>query len=455
MTNPWVREFWRFLALSLLAFIIGSVLGSVRVVFAVWLVVYLGWHLRNLYKLERWFRKGQRKDPPNGMGIWEDVFHHIYRLKQRNRVSKRKLASMLNRFQKSTSAMPDATVILNQYGEIEWFNKAARLYLGLQKKKDIGQRIDNLIRNPAFVKLLVSNDLSDPVVISSPVDELLMLSIRMVPYAKNQMLMVVRDVTRLQHLEQVRRDFVANISHELKTPLTVMAGYLENFLDEDNSANKGFEKALTQMHQQASRMSQIVDDLLMLSKLESEETVLLEQVVVAAILGSLKEDAELIAKGERKVTLEVEPNLLVMGSEKELHSAFSNLISNAVKYTPVDGEIKIRWYAMDGSGFFEVEDNGAGIPSSHIPRLTERFYRVDPGRSRDQGGTGLGLAIVKHVMQRHDAHLHISSIPGKGSIFQCKFPAKRVLIKDIGEHNSDSRKNLAEEHIDKLDKRVS
>lgn len=449
MANPWVREFWRFIVLSALVLIVGAIFDRQSAVFYIWLGVYVAWHMRNLYRLERWFRKGQRQDPPDSIGIWGDVFHHIYRLKLRNRDSKRKLANMLNRFQKSTSAMPDATVILNQYGEIEWFNKAAHQYLGLKKKKDIGQRIDNLIRNPRFVKLLVSNDLSDPVIISSPVDEQLMLSIRMVPYAKNQMLMVVRNVTRLHHLEQVRRDFVANISHELKTPLTVMSGYLENFLDDENARNeKGFDKALEQMYQQAERMSQIVEDLLMLSKLESEETVLLEQVVVAVVLEGIKEDAQQLAKGKRVLRVEAEENLLLMGSAKELHSAFSNLISNAIKYTSMDGTIEIRWYSQDGMGVFEVEDNGVGIPASHIPRLTERFYRVDPGRSRDQGGTGLGLAIVKHVLQRHEAQLVVNSIPGKGSLFQCKFPSKRVLVKDLN-------KNPVGEKPDDLDKRVS
>ncbi|MDH5326275.1 MAG: phosphate regulon sensor histidine kinase PhoR [Gammaproteobacteria bacterium] len=433
MANPWLREFWRLLMLSLLALVIGSVVGRVSTVMGIWLGVYFGWHLRNLYKLERWFRKGQRQDPPDGMGIWGDVFYHIYRLKQRNRESKRKLANMLNRFQKSTSAMPDATVVLNEYGEIEWFNKAAKLYLGLKKKKDVGQRIDNLIRNPAFVKLLVSSEESeDPVVISSPVDEQRILSIRMVPYAKNQMLMVVRDITRLHHLEQVRRDFVANISHELKTPLTVMFGYLENFLDDDKDQqwSPASKKALQQMVQQTARMSQIVEDLLMLSKLESDDVLRPEPVPVALLLNSIKQDAQLLAKDERTITLENEPFLQIMGSEKELHSAFSNIVSNAVKYTGKGGCIEIRWYSEDGMAFFEVKDDGMGIPAAHISRLTERFYRVDPGRSREQGGTGLGLAIVKHVLQRHEAQLSINSVPGKGSVFQIRFPAKRVLIKE-------------------------
>lgn len=431
MSNPWIREYWRIFALALTALAVGAMVGQVLVVFLCAVLVYLGWHLYHLQRLERWFAEGQQKDPPDAKGIWGEVFYQVFRLKQKNRIAKKKLANMLSRFEKSTAAMPDATVVLNPHNEIEWFNKAAKDQLGLKKKKDRGQRIDNLIRFPQFVTMLNSGDFSQPVIIPSPVDKNISLSIRLIPYAKKQLLLVARDITRLQRLEQIRRDFVANISHELKTPLTVMSGYLENFLEDDELAAGPYQKALGQMQQQTDRMARIVDDLLMLSRLETDELIKTpEPVAVPVVLTSLCEDAKLLAKDKQQVVhCEIDTSLWLQGSEKELHSAFSNLISNAVKYSPVKGEIKVQWFADDNGAQFIVNDNGDGFTAEHIPRLTERFYRIDPGRSREQGGTGLGLAIVKHVLSRHDARLSIESEPGQGSTFICHFPKDKLIIK--------------------------
>ena len=431
MNSPWEREFWRIASLLVLALIVGASIGQILAVFTIAITAYLGWHLYQLYRLERWFANGQKNDPPDARGLWGDVFYHVYRLRIKSRNSKRKLADILKRFQKSTAAMPDATVVLNEYWEIEWFNKAAKKFLGLKKKKDKGQRIDNLLRAPKFVSYIAHGDFTEPVVIRSPVDDHVQLSVRLVPYARRQVLMVARDVTRIQRLEQVRRDFIANISHELKTPLTVMNGYLENIIDDESLSQGPYARALNQMQQQANRMSRIVDDLLMLSRLETDEVLKSpEPVAVPAILSSLYEDAMLLAKlREQKIKLEVDSNLWLYGNEKELHSAFSNLISNAVKYTTDGGEVTIRWYHDDDGAYCEVSDTGLGIAKDHIPRLTERFYRVDAGRSRDQGGTGLGLAIVKHVLNRHDAKLEVQSQIGKGSTFKCCFPYDRIMLK--------------------------
>ena len=431
MINPWTREFWRLCALLVVALALGAIVGQALIAFTLAVSGYLTWHLYQIYKLERWFANGQKKDPPDAKGIWGDIFYHVYRLRIKSRNSKRKLADILKRFQKSTGAMPDATVVLNEHWEIDWFNKAAKQYLGLKKKKDKGQRIDNLIRAPRFVNFIAEGDFSDPVIITSPINGQLILSVRLVPYARNQVLMVARDITRLHKLEQVRRDFVANISHELKTPLTVMNGYLENIIDDETFATGPYAKVLNQMLQQSNRMSRIVDDLLMLSRLETDEVMKApEPVAVPAILSSLCEDAELLAKErQQSVKLEVDANLWLQGNEKELHSAFSNLISNAVKYTPDGGEISIRWYHNETGAYCEVQDSGVGIAKEHIPRLTERFYRVDAGRSREQGGTGLGLAIVKHVLNRHDASLEVTSKPGEGSTFKCCFPYSRIMLK--------------------------
>ncbi|MCG6968500.1 MAG: phosphate regulon sensor histidine kinase PhoR [Gammaproteobacteria bacterium] len=431
LANPWIREFWRLCALLLLALVVGAIIGEVLVAFMVAVSGYLAWHMYHLYRLERWLSGGQKNDPPDAKGIWGDIFYQVYRLRIKSRNSKRKLADMLKRFQKSTAAMPDATVVLNENWEIDWFNKAAKHYLGLKKKKDKGQRIDNLVRNPRFVSLIAEGDFSEAVVITSPYDDNVYLSVRLVPYARNQVLMVARDVTRLHQLEQIRRDFVANISHELKTPLTVMNGYLENIIDDEMFAGGPYARALSQMQQQSNRMSRIVDDLLMLSRLETDEVVKKpEPVAVPAILSSLYEDALLLAKlRQQTIRLEATSNLWLQGNEKELHSAFSNLISNAVKYTPDGGEVWIRWYHDEDGAYCEVKDSGVGIAAEHLPRLTERFYRVDAGRSREQGGTGLGLAIVKHILNRHDARLEVQSKLGEGSIFRCCFPAARIMIK--------------------------
>ena len=391
-----------------------------------------------VYKLERWFANGQKHDPPDARGIWGDIFYQVYRLRIKGRNTKRKLADILKRFQKSTGAMPDAIVVLNEHWEIEWFNKAAKQYLGLKKKKDKGQRVDNLVRNPRFVSLIAEGDFSEPIIIHSPPDDNVFLAVRLVPYARKQVLMVARDVTRLHRLEQIRRDFVANISHELKTPLTVMSGYLENIIDDESFAGGPYARALNQMQQQANRMSRIVEDLLMLSRLETDEVVKSpEPVAVPAILSSLSEDALLLAKlRQQQIKMEVNPSLWLYGNEKELHSAFSNLISNAVKYTPEGGEVKIRWYHDEDGAYCEVSDTGLGIAKDHIPRLTERFYRVDTGRSREQGGTGLGLAIVKHVLNRHGAKLLVESQIGKGSTFRCCFPYERIMLK---QQNSEQK----------------
>ncbi|WP_455205505.1 phosphate regulon sensor histidine kinase PhoR [Kaarinaea lacus] len=432
MNNPWVNEFWRIVVLIIPVTVVGAIFDAGLLVFTLALCAYFGGHIYQLYRLERWFSEGQRQDPPDAKGIWGEVFYHIYRLRQKNRISKKKLANMLSRFQKSTSAMPDATVVLNEQGEIEWFNRAAKQFLGLKKKKDRGNRIDNLIRYPRFVAMLASAEFDEPVEIPSPINEDLVLSVRLVPYAKKQLLLVARDVTRLHRLEQVRRDFVANISHELKTPLTVMNGYLENFVDDDSFALGPYAKGLQQMQQQTVRMSRIVDDLLMLARLETDEVDKTpETVAVPAMLASLFEDAELLAKErEQHLESEVDPALWLYGNEKELHSAFSNLLSNAVKYTPNGGDIGMRWYANEQGAYFEVTDTGDGIDADHLPRLTERFYRVDTGRSREQGGTGLGLAIVKHVLNRHNARLIVDSKLGEGSRFVCHFPPQKVMVKE-------------------------
>lgn len=432
MSNPWIAEAWRAAGIFIAALLLGWLLGVTPLMLLLASLGYLAWHVRNLYRLERWYHQRKRFHPPEGSGIWGEVFYHVYQLQQRNRKRKRKLSNMLARFNESTSAMPDATVVLDMDGTIEWFNKAAVQYLGLRPAQDVGQRIDNLIRHPRFVEFLAKGEFSGPLEVASPLDDGIALSFRFIPYGKGQLLMVARDITRLKHLERVRRDFVANVSHELRTPLTVIAGYLENMGDANDECSKKWGKGIGQMQDQTRRMIRIVEDLLLLSRLEAVDKGLArDPVAVPAILAVLREEAVSLSgeKGHEIVT-EVDESLWMLGAEKVLHSVFANLIFNAVQYTPAGGRITIRWGQRDNTLCFEVEDTGIGISAQHIPRLTERFYRVDSGRSRDSGGTGLGLAIVKYGLDRHQGRLRIQSQPGQGSVFRCEFPADLAMRRE-------------------------
>ena len=431
MLGSWAQELWRITLLVAAAFLIGALAGHITAFLFLALFAYLAWHLINLYRLERWLRESKKLQPPEAGGIWGGVFNHIYRLQQRNRKRKRKLAAMLNRFQESTAALPDGTVVLSPAGEIEWYNDAAHRLLGLRSPQDVGQRIDNLVRHPAFTDFFVKGDYSTAVEFPSPSDPEVRVSVLVVPYGKDQRLLIARDVTRLQRLEQIRRDFVANVSHELRTPLTVLRGFLETLRDGAGTDPREWQRSLQLMEQQATRMQRIVNDLLLLSRLETEkEEPPRKRVAMPELLAAIVNEARVVS-GERAhaITLEAEPGLYLNADEDGLRSAFSNLVLNAVQYTPDRGRITIRWYADEAGAHLEVADTGVGIAAHHIPRLTERFYRVDVARSRQSGGTGLGLAIVKHVLNRHQARLRVASELGKGSTFICDFPAELILRK--------------------------
>ncbi len=423
MSDYWSSELWRLFLILLASALIGMLGGFAVEAILLAALGYLGWHLLNLHRLERWLVKGRKYQPPESSGIWGDIFHLIYKLQKNNRKRKKRLASILGRFQEATHALPDATVVLTPGGEIEWFNQAAEKMLGLRPPADIGQRIDNLLRNPQFTAYLNSGETEEGLEIPSPLSDIQTLFVRIVPYGEQRNLLVARDVSQRIRLEQVRRDFVANVSHELRTPLTVVNGYLETMRDSGDPGLQSWQQALSVMEQQSLRMKRIVDDLLLLSRLENGSTSGNDVVDVPAMLASIREGAEMLAT-EKNLTvhLKADRSLNIVGTESELYSAFNNLVGNAVRYTPEGGEITIRWYSDSEGIKFEVSDTGVGIAPRHIPRLTERFYRVDVARSRDSGGTGLGLAIVKHVLLRHHATLKIESRLGIGSTFICLFP---------------------------------
>lgn len=427
MNGAWGVEIRRMAGLLVLALFAGFVSGQYLLALLLVAVGYLAWHLRNLNQLVCWLRAGKGFQPPEASGIWDDVFENMYRLEQRNRKRKRNLRRLLKRFHKMSAALPDGTVELRSDSEeIEWWNSAAARYLGLKYPRDVGQRISNLLRHPEFQGYMKDADFEQAVEIPSPVDENLTLRIRIIPYSGNRRLLIARNMTRLQYLERTRQDFVANASHELRSPLTVLSGYLETLVGAEGDC-ADYAPQLRTMQAQTERMNRIVDDLMLLSRLESEAPKTdPHPVAVAQMIDTIASQArELSGLEAHEIETHVDRTLCLQGRESELYSAFSNLVFNAVRYTPPGGRIVIRWQDSEGGPLFSVSDTGVGIAPQHLPRLTERFYRVDAGRSRARGGTGLGLAIVKHVLIRHNARLSIDSELDKGSTFSCRFDPER------------------------------
>ncbi len=403
----------------------GLALGDPLPLLLVGSLACLGWQLLHLYRLDRWLRSDMRATAWALDGFWREVYWHFQRQRSRGSKRKSKLRRTLRNFQQGVSAIPDAIVLLNQRRQVIWCNLAARRLLGLDPAQDRGLAIISLVRHPAFVSYLDHWPEQETVLFGSPVDPEIKLRAQLLPYTKKQYLLWLSDVSESQRLEQMRRDFVANASHELRTPLTVITGYLETLQDTLGPDQQGWRQPLSTMQQQAARMMAIIRDLLLLSRLENaDEPVTLVPVAVPEMLAHIVADARaLSAEGGHDVRLDAESGLWLNGLERELHSAFANLVFNAVQHTPSGSHITVRWYHDEHGVHLAVSDDGDGIPPQHLPRLSERFYRVDRSRQRGSGGTGLGLAIVKHVLQRHGASLHISSQLGAGSSFRCDFPA--------------------------------
>lgn len=392
------------------------------------LALRLLYHAAHLAGLSRWLQSPQRSTLPRGHGVWEEVLAELHRTLKSLETERDQLARALLRFRAAAQALPDGVVILDHDDRIEWANATARRQLGVDARRDAGSPVVNLVRHPDFVAYLRRSDYGAPLILRSTRTDAV-LSVRIIEFGADRKLLSSRDVTSEERLDTMRRDFVANVSHELKTPITVLSGFVETLADEEVVLTPTQRKRfLGLMSEQSQRMRHLIEDLLTLSALESSLTPSDEQeIAMQPLCDRLLEEGQALSAGRHQITVDVTTNAALYGSESELTSAFSNLVSNAIRYSPDGGSVHIRWRTDDGRGVFSVSDTGIGIDPRHIPRLTERFYRVDRGRSRETGGTGLGLAIVKHVLTRHDASLDVESTPGEGSTFSAVFPEQRVL----------------------------
>lgn len=404
--------------------LIGWLAGHPLAFLAAAALAYLGWHLVNLWRLHAWL-ENPADEVPEGAGIWRQVFDAIGKMEQKNRRQNERYRNMIGEFRSLTNAFPDATLVVDENDAITWFNDAAANLLGLRSPQDLGQVVTNLLRGPDFADWLAVEDrVNSPLEMPSPKNPNRWLSLSAVSFGESQRLLIMRDVTGVHEVERIRRDFVANISHEIRTPLTVLQGYLEML--QEHPAGE-VSDAVSRMQVQTRQMKSLLDDLLELSRLQSDELQGEEAVLdVPALLMQLREQAEELSQGAHELDFQADQSLLLFGVAADIESAFSNLISNAIRYSPDGGTVTVRWHESEGGPALSVTDTGIGVPQRDIPRLTERFYRVGSDRARQTGGTGLGLAIVKHVLNAHQAKLLIESELGEGSTFTATFPPERA-----------------------------
>ena len=436
MNIIWARSLVSLVLLAIVSAAIGAFAG-VKVALAFALVVLIVQSLFGTYHTERLWRLldapvyGQ---VPSAPGVWGEIYYRLHKLAKRWHAQVRQVEQQHSRFIQAIQASPTGVAMLDDHDQIEWCNAIAEEHFGLDARRDLRQHITHLVRHPDFVRYLNSLQYEQMLVMRGMGEKRQnVLSVQVFPYGENRKLVLSADITELERTDSMRRDFVANVSHELKTPLTVLSGFLETMrelpLDETDRA-----RYLELMEQQASRMRHIVDDLLVLAKLEGDAKPPSDHAVdMTAVLRHLQEDAATLSGGRHQISFTSDETLTVTGAETEIMSALGNLVTNAIRYTPDGGSIHVEWRLSGGVAAFSVTDTGFGIPAADIPRLTERFYRVDRSRSRDTGGTGLGLAIVKHVLQRHDSTLDVNSEEGRGSVFTVRFPAQRT-VRRLAEH---------------------
>ena len=428
MPRRWSKQIALLAAWVAAAALLGLWFGAPAWWLSAALALYVAHTLRQLYLLDQVLEGGKRVPPFATRGLWAEILARVDTLRTKSRNRKKKFHRVLKEIRESTGALRDGGVILNADNEIVWFNPAATWLLGLDPRTDIGHRIDNLIRYPEFVRYLAEPG-GEGITIPSPKVESGWIAVQLIPYGRNQRIAIVRNATREITIERTRRDFVANASHELRSPLTVISGYLDTLADDDDLP-ESWQVPITEMLRQADRMTQILRDLMELLRLESAESDAGHEFVdVCAMLDRMVKEFESVSAEHPTLSLSFETDAALLGNESELHSIFFNLLHNAVRFTPASGSVDVVWRADGQGGELAVTDTGVGIPNEEIPRITERFYRIDPGRSRAMGGSGLGLAIVKHALQRHDGTLEISSVEGEGSAFRCLFALQRLAFR--------------------------
>ena len=416
----------------ILSGIAGLLAGNFLAGLSLGLLICLVWQYRILENISRFLRNSGERKPPDSPGIVNEIVREIELLRERHKSREDELAGRLTRFEEAIVALPDAVVVMDADGRVEWANDKASEYLGIHGTRDRGQRLSHIFRQPELLEFLTHADKDNPqknLVIGSPVNADISLEIRITRYAGSSLLLVAGNVTDIQRTNRMRKDFIANASHELRTPLTVISGYLEAIDHEADELPGGWQARIRQMRNQTRRMQNLIEDLLKLSLLESKPSAELDnEVDIAELISAIHDEAQTLSGDQDHIfTLDIQAGLTVKGDQDSLYSAFSNIVFNAVQYTPSGGEIGIKWYGSGTGACLEVTDTGEGIPAEHIRRVTERFYRVDKARSREQGGTGLGLAIVKHVMVQHEAELKINSDPGAGTTVKCLIPGHRVI----------------------------
>ena len=425
LRHSWQRGIAQLLALYLAALVIGVLIGQMWPLLAIVSMAVVAWNYWRLWRLQQQFTGQRRRSPARGGSVWSDIERLLHRRQDDAHNRKRRLLGMLRAYRTAAAVLPDAVVIIDRNSQrVLWFNEACEHLLGFRYPRDKDQPVARLLKPLPVSVWMAAGQHAEPMVDApSPHDPNIRLNLRLIPYSEQHWLLVARDISKLMHLEQVRRDFVANVSHELRTPLTVIHGYLE-LLDTDEIPE--WTPMFDEMRVQSQRMAQIVEDLLTLSRLEAQELLAEDTVSMRAMLQSLRREGEALSHGRHTIIIEDATRLDLVGSTKELHSAFSNLVSNAVRYTPTGGTITIRFTPEGDGAVLAVHDTGYGIAPQHLPRITERFYRVSTSRSRESGGTGLGLSIVKHVLAMHHAQLEITSEVGKGSVFLIHFDAAHV-----------------------------
>lgn len=427
---------WLGLSLLIASLIIWAAKGLVAALIFVCLalILYIANHLYWLSQLRIWLNSPNFNQVPDGNGIWAIIFSGLFEHQRKNIRTEAELVAALEGFQQATNALPDGVVVLNHRDEIEWCNPSAELLLGLDLSKDAKQPVQNLVRYAEFINYLQSKHYNDFITVKSIRNKGTTLQIQLIIFGTAQKLLICRDISAQEKIDTMRRDFIANVSHELRTPLTVVGGFLETLLDTKDAVTESTKSYFDLMITQTARMRLIIEDLLTLSRIESNNEVPTTSIIpMSTLLSMIHNDANALSNGKHVIHLNTEDSLNIKGNREELLSAFTNLVSNAVRYTPDGGDISIYWQLKNQQAVFSVTDAGIGIEKQHIDRLTERFYRVDNGRSRDTGGTGLGLAIVKHILNRHKARLEIESIPGQGSTFSIIFPQSRTVVSKSSE----------------------